>query len=265
MGHRFRRVAGRNLDMVRGFLRRVIFLRLLLILAALSALAAPPAAAQGYSRAAQQVIDRAYAASGGSGWLMLRGWRETGREGAVAYERWIDPVRYGLREERRGAAGLELRGFNGQADWRVAADGTMTAVNDHATLAQDRSEAFFGANAFFFAGRFGARGDHLGRRSHGGRSFDVVRVTPWNGAPRELWFDRGSGLLGRILTPGRRPQAVAVSDYRKVGPVRVAFRYTPESGGPPRQIETLAFAPADRGVFSLDRPAALARVRAAAP
>jgi hypothetical protein len=51
-----------------------------------------------------------------------------------------------------------------------------------------------------------------------------------------------------------------------VGPVRVAFRYAPEGAGagPARQIDSLAFSPADRGLFSLDRDQALAKVRAAA-
>jgi hypothetical protein len=238
-------------------------LRALVVLSFVSL--APVAQAQGYSPAAAQVITRAFTASGGSGWYMLRGWHETGRIGGQAYQRWIDPVRYGLRAETHEPAGLSVEGFNGQAFWQVSPSGAITAVNDHAALAAGRTEAFFDAALFLFPGRFGARGDYLGARSKDGRSYQVVVVTPWNGRPRELWFDAQSHLLARIVDrSGARPTAVAVDDYRKVGPIRVAFRYTPENGGGPvRQIDALDFAPVDRGMFSLDRDSVLAKVRAA--
>src|SRR5437868_3043708 len=127
-------------------LNRLRLIRFALAAAAATlALAAQAAQAQGYSRQAAQVISRAFAASGGSGWYLLRGWHETGRDGAVAYERWIDPVRYGLRLETREPGGLRIHGFNGQAVWQVAPSGAMSAVNDHATLAEARTTAFFTA------------------------------------------------------------------------------------------------------------------------
>jgi hypothetical protein len=226
---------------------------------------ASAANAQGYSPAAAQVISRAFAATGGSGWYLVRGWHETGRRGDQPYERWIDPVRYGLREERREPAGLRIEGFNGQAEWQVAPTGAMTAVNDHAALAQARTTAFFEGGLYLFPGRFGARGDYLGVRRKDGRAYQVVTVTPWNGRPRELWFDARTHLLARIVDrTGAKPQALAVSDYRKAGAVRAPFRYAPEDGGPVRQIETLAFTPSDRSLFSLDREQAFAKVRSAA-
>ena len=74
-----------------------IRLRMLILAAAIAFSLAPAAQAQGYSRAAQRVISQSLAATGGRGWLLLRGWHETGRRGEVPYEAWIDPVRYGLR------------------------------------------------------------------------------------------------------------------------------------------------------------------------
>jgi hypothetical protein len=238
-------------------------LLLLLMFAAWAAAGSAPARAQSYSPQVQRVVTRAFAATGGSGWYLLRGWHETGRIGDSPYERWIDPVRYGMRIETRDAGGLHIHGFNGQATWQVEPNGAMTAVNDHPSLAEARTAAFFGANLFLFPGRFGAHGDYLGVRAYRGRRYEVIRVLPFNGRPRELWFDAATHLLGRIVDRGSG-LAIAVSDYRKVGPVRVAFRYAPENGAPVRQIQTLAFAPADRGLFSLDQADALARVQRAA-
>lgn len=232
-------------------------------------LAAGAAQAQGYSRAAEAVLSRAFAATGGTGWYMLRGWRETGQQDGRAYEAWIDPLRYGLRTELREPDGLRIAGFNGQAVWAVAPDGAITAVKDHDALAKARTEAFFAANGFFFRGRFDGHGEHLGVRELKGRSYDVLRIQPGGGQPRELWFDRKSRLLRRIVDrTGRRAEALQVSDYRKVGPVLIAFRITPEGAGRhdplAREREHIVFAPTERERFSLNRPEELARVAAAA-
>lgn len=258
----------RILDKLGGFLASAMRRTTLLVLALLFASLAPAAEAQGYSRAAERVLSQAFSATGGSGWYLLRGWRETGRQGAVPYESWIDPLRYGLRTETRMADGLAVHGFNGQADWRVGPDGAISAVNDHPTLARARTEAFFAVNGFFFRGRFDARGDYVGLRRLGGRAYEVVRIQPWGGEPRELWFDQKSRLLARIVDrTGRRAAALKVTDYRKVGPVLIPFRFVPEPGGPTdtlaRQRESLAFTPASRDGFSLNRPEELAKVQAA--
>ena len=244
-------------------------LRLLPIILALLALGGACGRAEAQvSPAAQKVLQRAFAASGGAGWYMIRGWRETGRRDGQTYESWIDPVRYGLRVETRGPKGLSIEGFNGQAVWRVRPDGAIEAVNDHATLAQARTEAFFAASCWMFPGRFDARGDYVGVRSLQGRSYEVVRVQPWGGLPRELWFDAQTRLLGRIVDRSGKTGAVRLADYHRIGPVLIPFRLTPEGGaeGPlVRQRESLVFAPAERELFSLDRPAALAKVQHEAP
>ncbi|CAN7610750.1 hypothetical protein LJR225_004641 [Phenylobacterium sp. LjRoot225] len=265
-----RRAARPILDKLGGFLagsmrtRRSILHLLVLLLVGL----ASTAEAQGYSRAAERVLSRAFTATGGSGWYLLRGWRETGRRGDLAYESWIDPLRYGLRTETREAEGLAVHGFNGLADWRVGSNGAMTAVNDHPTVAKARTEAFFAVNGYFFRGRFDARGDYVGVRRLGRRAYEVVRIQPWGGEPRELWFDQRSRLLARIVNrTGRRAAALQVTDYRKVGPVLIPFRFAPEPGGPAdplaRQRESLVFTPVTRDGFSLNRPDELAKVQAA--
>jgi hypothetical protein len=260
----------RILDKATGFLAGAMqmFRPTPIILALLFTGLAASAQAQGYSRAAERVLSRAFTATGGAGWYMLRGWRETGRKGETAYESWIDPLRYGLRTETREAEGLTIHGFNGLADWRVGPDGAMSAVNDHPTVAKARTEAFFAVNGYFFRGRFDARGDYLGVRRRGDRAYEVVRIQPWGGEPRELWFDQRSRLLARIVDrTGHQPAGLTVSDYRKVGPVLIPFRFAAEPGAPAdpiaRQRESLVFAPSPRDGFSLNRPEELARVQAA--
>lgn len=219
---------------------------------------AASAAAQGYSPAAQRVLTKARAAAGGSGWNLLRGWHETGRANGVAYEAWLDPLRYGMRVETREADGLHVHGFNGGGDWRIAPGGQTSGADIRGIISRTRTDAFFDVHGYFYPGRFDARGEYLGVRRFQGRRFEVVMVKPWAAEPRELWFDARTHLLARMVDrAGPRPVAVQFSDYRKVGPVRLAFRtWTEGPGGAPtnvRQVESVSFPPVDRNLFSLPR------------
>jgi hypothetical protein len=221
--------------------------------------ARPKPALQGYSRDAQRVLAAARAASGGSGWNLLRGWHETGHEGAQHYEAWFDTLRYGMRIETRDAAGaVSAQGFNGQGFWRISPAGQSSGVDDRAEVAQARTAAFLGASGFFYTGRFDAHGELAGVRQAHGRAFDVVRVQPWDGAPCELWFDRASHLLARIVSrSGAQAVTTELSDYRKVGPIRVAFHVTVQGPGPAvtqdRRLDAVVFSVPDRALFSLPR------------
>jgi hypothetical protein len=217
------------------------------------------ALAQGFSPAAQRVLAQARAASGGAGWNVLRGWRLTGQRDGMRYEAWFDPLRYGARIETHEPAGLHVHGFNGQADWQILPSGALTGADDHATLAQARTAVFLRVNGFFYPGRYMARGDYLGVRSSQGRSFDVLNLRPADGKPLELWFDRASHLLGRVIDrTGASAVTTELSDYRKVGPVLVAFHATIDPGDGARplqdQVQSLVFIPADRNLFSLPPP-----------
>ncbi|HEY3696855.1 hypothetical protein [Phenylobacterium sp.] len=234
-----------------------------LLAAALCAVAASTAQAQN-APAAQRVFDRARAASGGPGWNRVLGWHETGVDGDVRYERWVDPIRYGLRTETRGPAGRLVRGYNGAGEWRILANGQATGSIAQPVLAEVRAEAFFGAYAYFYPSRFDLRSVHLGVRQSGGRAFDVLRVQPAGGAPRELWFDRKTGLLSLMVEgAGVQRLTVELSDYRRAGPVLVPYRAVAYGTGlsrpKERRVESLDFLPADRSIFSLPRRDARAR------
>jgi hypothetical protein len=217
------------------------------------------AAAIGYAPAAWRVIAQARTASGGAGWNLLRGWHETGREGQAPYEAWLDPLRYGLRVEVREPAGLRVHGFNGQGEWRIEPGGAVNGGGEAAAVARARTEAFFAIGGYFFPSRFEAHGAWMGVRRSGGRAYDVVQVQPWGGTTRELWFDHASHLLGRMVErTGPQPAVIELADYRKVGPVRIAFRKTfrgPDGAERVRQLDVVSFAPADRALFSLPRTA----------
>src|SRR5258706_9076013 len=110
-------------------MRRIVLgLALILAPAALpapaqAAKARPRATAIGYTHDAERVLIQARAAAGGAGWNYLRGWHETGHQDGLAYETWLDPLRYGLRAEVRTPGGLQTHGFNGLGAWTIAPGG----------------------------------------------------------------------------------------------------------------------------------------------
>src|SRR5204863_4838769 len=123
-------------------------------LAAVLACVGGVAQAELYTRDALRVLAQARAATGGSGWNMLRGVHETGVRGGVRYERWVDPLRYGVRVETQEPGGRHVHAFNGMADWQILTSGVLTGADDPATQAAARTEAFFATQGYFYSGRF---------------------------------------------------------------------------------------------------------------
>ena len=238
-----------------------------LVLAAVLAMACAsvtfpmPAAAQGYSRAAQRVLSQARSAAGGAGWNLLRGWHETGHMGDAAYEAWLDPLRYGLRVEVQSAGVSTSTVSTVKAtgkSYRPARPLPPTTRSLWPALALRRSSASMASSS-------PAASTPMANSSAYVRA--TAAPSTWStsnpGAPTlaSLWFDRRTHLLARMIDrSGPKPRTVELSDYRKVGPIRVAFRIVSDdpvdtASHDQRSLDALVFAPADRGVFSLPRPA----------
>ncbi|WP_309643103.1 hypothetical protein [Phenylobacterium sp.] len=223
-------------------------------LVAAALMSALPAAAQN-SPAAQRVLDKAKAASGARGWNALRALHQVGKDNDAPFERWCDPVRYGVRTETGVGAAKHVEAYNGAADWRMLASGLVVGSADRAVLAEVRSDAFFCAHAYFFPSRFDLRSSHAGRRESGGRTYDVLKVQPVGGEPRDLWFDQRTGMLGLIVDEtGPRQGRMELSDYRRVGSVLIPFRATTYGGGRSspqvRVLERVDLTPVERALFS---------------
>ncbi len=230
------------------------------LLAALVLIAFTGSAVVAYAQAspaAQQVLSRARAATGGAAWGQLRGVHEVGEENGVRFERWIDPLRYGIRTETHLKEGKFVQGYNGAGEWRILTDGRHTGSIDPPVLARIRTEAFLGGFAYFYPGRFDQRGSHLGSRKARGKTFDVVRISMEGGYPRELWFERKTGLLGIIVEQtGDQRVTTEFSDYRRAGPYRVPFKsmIISAAGARTRTLQSVEFKAPDRTLFSLPPP-----------
>lgn len=223
----------------------------------LALVVALPAAAQ-HGAGVQQVLQRARAATGGAAWNTLRGYHEVGSENGRPYERWVDAVRWGERIEAGAAAGKVVQGYNGFGLWWLPLSTPRPPGTETELMRRARSDAYFAAYGYYFTGRFDVRSARLGVRVSGERPYDVVRIQPVGGDARELWFERATGRLGRIVEDGTlQPKTIEFADYRRVGRLMLPFQITTYGRGRAqpdrRQLDRIDLLTPDRAMFSLPR------------
>ena len=191
----------------------------------LAGCARPATIAPPLSRA-EAVLAASRLASGGSAWDLHEGCFEQGThaDGAITYKTWFNLRRYGMRVESDRAGSKRVMGFNGEASWMIDPAGKVALRNDAGSLKEAINTAYLSNNGFFFPERFPAEFKYVRETVDGATAFDVLEVTPRGGRPMELWFDRTSHLLGRVVdSQGTPPMTVTAGDYRRIDDMAVAF------------------------------------------
>lgn len=216
-------------------------------------LLAAPVAAQPPSASA--VLAAAKEASGGAAWDRIDGLAERGAHGGTAYRTWLDFRRPGMRMETGAGETLRVQGYDGIALWRARGTGPAMLSTDPAALREAITTFYISNNGFFFPDRFPAATRYLREEADGDQRFDAIEVTPEGGRPVELWFDRTSHLLVRVVDrAGTPPVMVTASDYRPVDGVMVAFRMTVRTMDgtivDEGIVDSVAFGPVDRTLYA---------------
>ena len=129
--------------------------------------------------------------------------------------------------------------FDGTTAWRIGLDGQPTMV-DGKELESARTSAYFENFAWLAPDQGGGRIEWAATKSHATGACDVLEVTPPAGHPRELWFDRGSGLLSRMVETRAKPEVTTeYSDHRAVGGVLIAHHIVKRVTGMPANTLTM--------------------------
>jgi hypothetical protein len=227
---------------------------LLLIVLAGPVWAADDPAARGAALLAQ-----AKAASGGPAWDALGGWHESGAAivGGVqgTYDTWCDLRRMGMANHHVLAGAAQMRGFDGATVWISDNGGPVRAFQTPQALATARQGAYVSAWGFFFPDRFAAQRVYIGSASVDGFEFDIVQVAPQDGLPMELWIDRKSHLVTRMVDrTGPRTAVAVLSDFRVVDGVLTPFLVAESDGDPKHTLElhinAIDFSPIDPARFA---------------
>jgi hypothetical protein len=234
-------------------------MRFRLLALALMLLPAGCASAPAEAPSAAAVLAAAKAASGGAAWDRIEGLTERGSHGGMAYRTWIDFRRRGMRMESGEGEATRVHGYDGETDWTARGAGPALPSRDPAALRETITTFYFSNNGYFFPDRFPAATRYLREQADGNRRFDAIEVAPQGGRPVELWFDKASHLLARIVDrTGSPPVAISASDYRRVSGVMVAFGATVRTMDgtivDEGRIDSIEYGPVDPRLFDPPAP-----------
>ncbi len=187
-------------------------------MAMIGATLAVPGLAAPSTQTPEAIAAASKAATGGAAWDGPQGCTERGThgDGAVPYLTRFSLRGLGMRTDGERGGTVTAMGFDGKASWRTAGPDRLDVKSDPASLREAVMTNYLSVNGFFFPDRFPARLAYLRSAEIGGRTHDVIEMTPHGGRPLEAWFDRKTHYLMRVVdvqgTPAVRVEA---SDYRR--------------------------------------------------
>jgi len=183
----------------------------------------------------QALLARVKQASGGAAWDRITSTHakvslETGGLKGSA-ESWED-VRTG-----RSVSEYQLGpvsgggGFDGKSVWTRDSSKQVRIEEGGDAKEAAANDAYRSARGYFYPARWPAQFESQGEMTEGGRRFLVVRATPKNGRPYDIWIDAGTHLIDHTSEKGAiETLTVFYSEYREVQGVRVPFAQRSTNG-----------------------------------
>jgi len=136
-------------------------------------------------------------------------------------------------------------GYDGTEAWVKDASGTVTSQGGD-SLKGAINEAYRVGNMWWRADRGGASVVSGGRKTDGGKTYDVVTITPKNGKSFDLWFDAKSHLCIREYDQqGAQTIISTFSDYRDISGVKIAGKAVIDSGSGEKYLQTVTLTKAE--------------------
>lgn len=225
---------------------------LLVALLSLASLAAQPPAPS-----PEALLAEMRAACGGDAWDRVEGWHETGRvdlpgRPGVPYETFHS-MRAPTMATRNRIDGRIVRqsGYDGSVGWQAGPDGAARVERDPAALRRLRRDAYLSSFGWFLPGRMPARFALTGIEARDGRTFHVLRIAPEGADSFDLWVDRVTHRMARIVAGNEYAE---LSDYRSFAGVCTPTTGRQGDGDPAHEIllhvETVETGPVDVSLFA---------------
>lgn len=196
------------------------------------------------SSKAESVLAASKRATGGILWDKPQGCFEEGThaDGAIAYKTRFSLQSYGMRIDSMRGGNARTMGFNGKKQWQAMDEGKPVIRSDADSVREAIVTNYLSINGFYFPDRFPATFKYLRSAKEAGRKFDVLEIAPSGGRAFEIWFDRKTHFIKRVIDKqGTPPTKVEADDYRNVDGLTVAYKLNVI--GPEGQI-------ADRGAVT---------------
>ncbi|HCT27743.1 MAG TPA: peptide-binding protein [Stenotrophomonas sp.] len=170
---------------------------------------------------AADVLARARVASGGEQWLSVQRLQAVGEQSVGGlHGRWQlnQDLRAGHYAEQAQLGDFTVaQGFDGQLSWRRDYGGEVGLLDGTVPRRTARTQSWLATRAYWSNAYPTTHFAAPRTEALDGRRYTVLATTPEGADPIELWFDTGSGLLGRVvIASARTPTATALEDYRAV-------------------------------------------------
>ena len=183
------------------------------------------------------VLARARAATGGAACDRVRTLRLVG---TISIGGLSGPTRHVVDVERgRSTRAFTLgpasyaTGFDGTRAWRRDPNGDVTLQDADAGLRAGVTQAWLDARAWCAPTHGAARLESLGVREVDGQAFDAVQALPMGGEAVQLWFDRATHLLSRVVQVVLGRETITrLDDHRAVDGVQLPLRISTGNGDP---------------------------------
>ena len=209
--------------------------RLATIAIVLGLLAAPAFGAPPTAGSAADVLSKVKEASGGKGWDAVLTMRTKatlatgGMTGPV--ESW-DDVRKGRYVDTVELGPIwQAQGFDGTVLWMQDTSRQVRKDEGGDQREAAANDAYRRSLAYFFPDRWPATLEPPSTKEESGRQFQVVRITPKDGRPFDIWVDTKTWLIDRVVEKAAvETRTTFVSDYRTVQGVRVPFTIRSTNG-----------------------------------
>ncbi|QII30819.1 PDZ domain-containing protein [Stenotrophomonas maltophilia] len=170
---------------------------------------------------AASVLAKARAASGGDRWQAVQHLEAEGEQSVGGLQgRWqltqdLHTGRYA--EQAQLGAFTIAQGFDGQLSWRRDYGGEVGLLDGTVPRRTARTQSWLATRAYWSSAYPASRFFTPRTEALDGRRYTVLATTPEGADPIELWFDTGSGLLGRVvIASARTPTTTTLEDYRTV-------------------------------------------------
>ncbi len=181
-----------------------------------------------HSQNVQQILAKSKEAMGGDAIDRIRtvytkGSVQTGGLSGQA-ESWDDTLTGHYLERYRLGPASGADGFDGTTVWTIDTSGQPRVEGGGDARQGAADEAYRRALAYWYPQRWAAQIEYSGEKEDQGKRFHVLRITPQNGRPFDLWIDSATYLFDRIVEKADiETRTTYLSDYRTVQGVKFPF------------------------------------------
>jgi len=210
------------------------------------------------------ILARVRQATGGAAWDAIRTdhvkakLTAGGMTGAV--ESWDDVLRGRFVDKVVLGPVMQGQGFDGHVVWSQDTSKQVRKEEGGEERMATANEAYRRSLSYWYKDRRPGTIEPAGARQDAGRSFEVIRITPADGRPFDLWVDTATFLPDRVVEKmAMETRTTFMSDYRDVEGVKVPFAIRSTNGESKYDqiiaLESIEFnRPVEDAVFAMPAP-----------